>query len=156
MIVCTLYFFEETIRHGQMCKQGPEVMCWAGAGSAMILGPYLGMVLIYVVGSIIKFGYSQVQRWKRPELYSDNTIEMTEDNIREIGSQVARSEERPSFLKQLAGKLVVDETDTIAPWDIVTPGHHFLPQLGDGGNSCHLFPKVRMLSTINADRPSAN
>ena len=156
MIVCALYFFEETVRHGQFCKQGPEVMCWAGAGSAMILGPYLCMVLVYVVGSIIKFSCSQVQRWQRPELYSGNTIEMTEDNIRQIGSQVAHSEERPSFLKELAGKLVVDDMDTIAPWRIVTPGHQFFPQLGDGGNSCHLLPKVRMPSTINTDQPSAN
>ena len=151
MIVCAFYFFEETVRHREMCKQGPEVMCWAGAGSAMILGPYLGMVLIYVVGSIIKFSYLHVQRRQRPQIYSNNTIELTEDNIREIGRQVAHSEERPSFLKELARKLVADEMDTIASWRIATPGHHFLPQLGDGGSSCHLFPKVRMPSTPNAD-----
>ena len=81
---------------------------------------------------------------------------MTEDNIRQIGSQVAHSEERPGFLKELAGKLVVDEMDTIAPWRMVTSGHHFLPQLGDGGKSCHLLPNVRMPSTINTDQPSAN
>jgi hypothetical protein len=152
MIACMVFFIEELARLGQdAChlqdSSERKYMCLGGLASSVLLGPYLVMVLIYVVGSVIKFSFSQIRRCQRPEMYTDNMIEMTEANVREIGSQVAHNIETPSSLKTLS-KILTDGTDDIAQWDIVSSGHDILPQLGNRGNSCHLLPEVRIIAAI--------
>jgi hypothetical protein len=117
-----------------------EALCFLGITSTALFGVQILVLLIYFLRTAFMPVYLTIRRRYRPRRI-DESFEMTDANILEIGHQVYRRSVSPGFWKTLRRTI-----EGAAPEPGCSPpplDKDILPRLKNRGKNLHLLPDVR-------------
>jgi hypothetical protein len=121
-----------------------EAICYIGITSTLLFGVQILVILIYFLRTAFMPVYLTVRRWFQPRRI-DESFEMTDANILEIGHQVYRKSVSPGFWKTLRRTI-----EDAAPEPGCSPpplDNDILPRLENRGKNLHLLPDVRTFTS---------
>jgi len=145
LVLSMIWAIREHVRFGRNAchmerSTSMEALCFIGITSTALFGVQILVLLIYFLRTAFMPVYLTIRRWFRPQRI-DESFEMTDANILEIGHQVYRRSVSPGFWKTL--KRTIEDA---APEPGCSPpplDNDILPRLKNRGKNLHLLPDVR-------------
>jgi hypothetical protein len=145
LVLSMIWAIREHVRFGSNACQMErstfmEAFCYIGITSTFLFGVQILVLLIYFLRTASMPVYLTIRRWFKPRRI-DESFEMTDANILEIGHQVYRKSVSPGFWKTLRRTI-----EDAAPEPGCSPpplDNDILPRLENRGKNLHLLPDVR-------------
>lgn len=145
LLVCHVFFLLELLRFGgEACASQDSdlryIVCFIGMASTPLIAWWLIPGLLFAVGFLLFIALKQIRRYLRAKPYEDEMFELTDANIRQVGSQVASG----PALGSLKGmfKYIMSHMEEVPSGAVPRKNEDLLRHLANRGNSCHLFPDV--------------